>query len=111
MVNKDVAKVSQHLQCIILCIHQFSVHTLYKPGPELYIADWLSCHNHTETKDKEISDINISRHTINTTVDNPISNWIEGIKAATNENAELQMLKQYIIRGRSHTKNEVEPGP
>ena len=46
MVNKDVAVLSPCLQCIILYIHQYSMYILYKPGPELYIADWLSHHNH-----------------------------------------------------------------
>ena len=32
MVNKDVAMLSQWLQCIMLHIHKYSVHILFKPG-------------------------------------------------------------------------------
>ena len=113
MVNKDVVTdkvtLSLHLQCIMLCIHQYHVHILYKPGPALYTADWLSHHNHSENRDKEISDMNINIHMINTAVDIPICMSIEDIKSAINKETELQMLKGYIIRGWPHTKNETEP--
>ena len=46
--KKDVAKLSQRLQCALLRIHQFQVRIVYKSGPDLFITDWLSRHNHTE---------------------------------------------------------------
>ena len=61
-------------------------------------------------KDQEISVMNISICTINTTVDIPTSTSIEDIKAATEEDAELQMFKRLIIKGWQHIKNRVEPG-
>ena len=94
----------------MLCIHQYIVCMLYKAGPELYIAVWLSHHNHRENKDQEISGMNVSIHTINTTVDVLICTSIEDIKATTEEEAELKILKRSIIRGRPHTKEMVEPG-
>ena len=39
--KKDVAMPSQHIQCILLKIHQDMVQIIYKPGPEIFIADWL----------------------------------------------------------------------
>ena len=33
--SKGVATLSQQLQCIILRIHQYRVHIIYKPGPSL----------------------------------------------------------------------------
>ena len=36
--KKDVATLSQHIQCILLKIHQYRVQIIYKPGPELFIA-------------------------------------------------------------------------
>ena len=30
------------------------VQILYKPGPDIFIADWLSCHNYEEGKDEPI---------------------------------------------------------
>ena len=53
IMGKDVSMLSQCLWCIILCIHQYRVHILYKPGPKLYIADWVSCHKHEENKDRD----------------------------------------------------------
>ena len=55
--KKDVATLSQCIQCILLKIHQYRVQIIYKPGPEIFIADWLSRHNHMEDKDKPIKDL------------------------------------------------------
>ena len=52
--KKDVAMLSQHIQHILLNVHQYRVQILYKPGPEIFIADWLSHHNHKEDKDEPI---------------------------------------------------------
>ena len=51
--QKDVAMLSKCIQHSLLKIHQHRVHILYKPGPEIFIADW-SCHNHIEDKDEPI---------------------------------------------------------
>ena len=59
IIDKDVAMLYQHLQYIMLQIHQYMVHNIYKPGPDLYTADWTSWNNHTENKDwKSITGIN-----------------------------------------------------
>ena len=50
--KKDVATLSQCIQHILLKIHQYRVQIIYKPGPKIFIADWLSRHNHMEGKDK-----------------------------------------------------------
>ena len=71
--------------------HQNGIHILSKPGPELYIADWLSCHKHGENKDQEISGMHI--HTINATVDMPIYMSIKDTKTAIEKYVELEMLK------------------
>ena len=55
--KKDVAALLQCIQCILLKIHQYKVQIIYKPGPEFFIADWLSQHNHVKGKDKPIKDI------------------------------------------------------
>ena len=41
-------------------IYQYRVQILYKPGPEIFIADWLSHHNHKEEKDEPIRDTDLS---------------------------------------------------
>ena len=40
--KKDVAMLLQCIQLILLKINQYMVQMLYKPGPEIFIADWLS---------------------------------------------------------------------
>ena len=52
--KKDVAMLSQCIQCIVLKIHQYRAKILYKPGPEIFIADWLSWYNHQACKDEPI---------------------------------------------------------
>ena len=52
--KKDVAMLSQCLQCILLKIHQYRVQILYKPGTEICIVDRLLWHNHHEGKDEPI---------------------------------------------------------
>ena len=80
----------------MLCIHWYSVYILYKPGPELYVADWLSQNNHADSKDQEITGMNGNVHVISTAVDIPIYTSIEDIQAATEQDAYLQRLKSYI---------------
>ena len=41
MFEKDVAALSQCIQFILLKIHQYRVQIMYKPGPKIFIADWL----------------------------------------------------------------------
>ena len=59
MFKKDDATLSQCIQCMLLKIHQYRVQIIYKPGPEIFIADWLLRHNHTEGKDKPIKGMDI----------------------------------------------------
>ena len=40
----------KRLHCIPLKIHQYRVIKIYKPGPHLFIADWLSRQNHKDNK-------------------------------------------------------------
>ena len=108
MANKDVTTLSQQLQCIMLNIQQYSMCILYKPGPEWYIADWLFRNNHTENRDPEITGMNMNIHIISTTVHTPICTSIEGVRAAPDEDFDLQILKTYIIRGWPHTKDEAK---
>ena len=52
--KKDVAILSQCIQQILLKIHYYTIQILYKLGPEIFIADWLPCHNHKHDKDEPI---------------------------------------------------------
>ena len=63
-ILKDVAMLSQWLQCIMLWLDQYRVHTIYKPSPDLYIMDLLSRNYHTGDKDQEIASISMNMNTI-----------------------------------------------
>ena len=52
--KKDVATLVWRLQNILLRIHQYRARIIYKPGPDLFRADWLSRQNHMENKDDKI---------------------------------------------------------
>ena len=52
---------------------------MYKPGPDIFIADWLSRHNHVEGKDKLIEDMDIKVDAIQSTTDMPVCVSIEEI--------------------------------
>ena len=69
--KKDVATLSQRIQCILLRIHQLQLRIVYKPGPDLFIADLLSRHYHTENKDAEIQGTDIKVDTIQTATNIP----------------------------------------
>ena len=62
--KKDVATLSQSIQHIIPGTHLYRIHIVYKPGPEIFIADWPSQHNHKENKDKVINGLDIRVDTV-----------------------------------------------
>ena len=60
ILKKDVGSLSQSLQGILLCIHQYGIRVLYTPGPQLFLIDWLSRDNHETHKEKEIPQMNLT---------------------------------------------------
>ena len=106
-VKKDVATLSQHIQCILLKIHQYRVQIIYKPGPEIFIADWLSRHNHVEGKDKPIKDMDIQVDAIQNTTDLLECISMAEIQQASSQDDHLQQLKSFIIAGWPDTKEEL----
>ena len=75
--SKDVAMLSQWLHHIILCILQYRVHIIYKPGPDLHIFDWLSRNNHIENKDQEITGMTIYVNAVSAAVNLPVCNTLK----------------------------------
>ena len=67
--KKDVAILSKRLQMILLQIHQYFKRIPYKPGLQLFIADWLSRHNHNKGKDEEILAANLNINSTETCTD------------------------------------------
>ena len=98
-INKDGTTLSQQLQYIMLHIHQNNICILYKPGPDLYIASLLFCHNQTENKDKKVAGMSISIHTFSMAMDVPVCTSIEDFRNVISIDTELQILHEYIIRG------------
>ena len=71
MFKKDVATLSQCILGTLLKIHQYRVQIIYKPGPEIFIADWLLRHNHTEGKDKPIKGMDVQVDAIQAATEMP----------------------------------------
>ena len=107
MFKKDVATLLQQIKHILLKIHQYRVQILYKPGPEIFIADWLSRNNHVEGKNKPIKDMDICVDAIQSSVDMLECISIEEIQYASFQDNHLQQLKKFIIAGWPHTKDEL----
>ena len=72
--KKDIATLSQQIQCILLWIHQYWVRIIYKPRIELFTVHWLSMHNHIENKDEEMCGTYVKVDAIQMTTD--IQEWI-----------------------------------
>ena len=87
--KKDVAMLPQHIQHKLLKIHQYRVHIIYKPGPEIFIADWLSQHNNEEGKDKPIKDMDIRIDPIQSATDIPECMSIAQIQQASTQDDHL----------------------
>ena len=107
MFKKDVATLSQHIQCILLKIHQYRVQIIYKPGPEIFIADWLLRHNHAEGKEKPIKGMDIWVDTIQTAMDIPECISMAEIQQALSQDNHLQQLKGIIITGWPDSRDEL----
>ena len=84
------------------------MHILYKPGPELYIVDWLSHHNHVKNQDQKILGMNMSIHNISILAEVPACTSTENIQAAMQKDSELQILWRYIINVWPLTREAVE---
>ena len=91
--KKDVSTLLQHKQCILLKIHQYRVQIIYKPGPGIFIADWLSWHNHMEGKDKPVKDMDIRIDAIQSVTDILEKVSILQKQQASTQDDHLQHLK------------------
>ena len=96
--KKDVTMLLQQIQQILLRMHQCRVRVIYKPGPDLYITDWLSRQNHEENKDTEITGLQLNIDAIETVTNITDCMTIQQLQQATSQDDHLQHLKDYIIR-------------
>ena len=90
ILRKDIVTMSQRIQCILLRIHQYKVRILYKSGPEIFIADWLSQHNHKENKDEAMCGMDIREDAVQSLMDVPQWMLIQQKEQATAQDEHLQ---------------------
>ena len=105
--KKDVATLSQRIQCILLRIYQFQVRIMYKPGPELFITDWLSRHNYMEDKATQIHCMDIKVDAIQTKTNILECISILQIQQATAQDDHLQTIEGNIIVGWPENKDQI----
>ena len=99
--------MSQRIQCILLKIHQYRVQVIYKPGPDIFIADWLLRHNHAEGKDQPIKGMELWVDIIQTTTNMPECLSMTDLQQASSQDSHIQKLKHFIITGWPNSKDEV----
>ena len=99
--------MSQRIQHIVLKIHQYRVQIIYKPGPDIFIAEWLSRHNHAEGKDQPIKGMGLQVDIIQTMTDMPECLSMTELKHASSHDTHLQKLKHCIITGWPHSKDKI----
>ena len=78
-------------------MHQYMIRILYKPGAQLYTADWLSRHNHTEGKDEEIAGMNMNINVVEIWTDIPECMMAEEIRHDVQADNHLNTLTAYVI--------------
>ena len=105
----DVAMLSQWIQYILLKIHQYRFQITYKPGPDIFIADWLLRHNHTEGKDQPIKGMEVQVDIIQTATDmlQCLSMSINRTATGIIKDDHLQKLKNIIIAGWPDSKDDI----
>ena len=80
--NKPLVAIMGKDVATLLYIHWYRVCILYKSGPELFLADWLSCHSQEENNDRGIQGLSIKINVINTPVYLPVCTSIQIIQEA-----------------------------
>ena len=99
--------MSQWIQHILLKIHQYRVQIIYRPGPDIFIADWLLRYNHAEGKVKPIKGMELWVDVMQTTTDMPECLSITELQWVSSQDNHLQNLKHFIITGWPYSKEEI----
>ena len=82
------------------------VNIIYKPGPDLFVADWLSKQNQ-EDKDEEITGAQVNIDTTEIPANIPECMIIHEWQHETALDNHLQQLKECIIKGWPENKGNV----
>ena len=88
-------------------IHQYRVQGIYKPGPDIFIADWLSRHYYVEGKDQLIKGMELQVDILQTTTDMPECLSMTDLQQASPQDSHIQKLKCFIITGWLNSKDKV----
>ena len=83
----------------MLCKHQYRIIILYQKYPQLYIADWLFKHNHSEGNKEKFTGMNLNINAIETCTDIPECRIAGEIRHATQSDAYLYALTVYMMNG------------
>ena len=102
--KKVVASLSHRLQRILLWIHWYNIRMLYKPEPQLFIADWLSRNNNATNNNEKISAMYMTIKKRELYKDIPNCMKAEEIREATLEDENL-MLWQSAYSTVGHPQN------
>ena len=115
--GKPLVSAPKRLQGMLLCLQMFDLTVKYKKGSEMYIADMLSraalpetgpCRGSLSARQEEVCMVNIEE--VNSVEFSSISeDGMKSVQAVTNGDAQLQILKQVILRGWPETRNEAPP--
>ena len=104
--KKDTLTLSQWLQCMLLIIHQYKIHILYKLGPSICIADCLLRQTYKEGKEIEGMKLNIDAISISTAMTTYLS--IQDIQEAHKTCCKSKRTKEHIVRGWSLRRDEIK---
>ena len=85
---------------------QYRVEIIHKPGSVLFMTGWLSRHNHSENKDKEITSFQISINTIQSTTCIQEYMTMHELQEAASQDQHLQHLMEYVIQWKPESKNQ-----
>ena len=77
----------------------------YKPGPQIFIADWLSRNNHEMNWDKKVPSVHITINAIESCTDIPSCMTAEETRKVTLEHGHLSALAEFILNGWPSMKN------
>ena len=106
--KKHIVSLAHRLQIILQYIHQYNMRILYKPGPQLLIADWLYRHNNRVKKEKMIPGMGISINVIETCTDIPDCMIVEDMWLVTTDGEHKSMLSNYVWHDWPPTKAEIQ---
>ena len=107
LLRKSLAACSSRLSRLILKIVHYPLKVMYQPGRKMVISDalsHLSTHQIPDTKET-VPGLNITTHEVGV-FSNTDNTSKQSIQKETQNDAELQTLLQYIMKGFPMTKDE-----